>query len=282
MQLMQVLVNLVVNARDAMPHGGKLTIETENVTLTDDYIDRHSHVKPGEFVLLAVSDTGSGLSEDARAHLFEPFFTTKELGKGTGLGLATSYGIVKQSGGFIFPYSEQGRGATFKVYLPRATAEIRAMPERDRERVTSIDVSALPRGVETVLLVEDNDLLRQMATETLERHGYTVFGARDGVEALALIERYAEQERRAVHLLLTDVIMPKMSGRELAAQFQRRFPEVRVLYMSGYASDAIVHHGMLDPGIDLLQKPYTPLALIRRVQEVLGTSTRARTGAAHS
>jgi CheY-like chemotaxis protein len=133
-----------------------------------------------------------------------------------------------------------------------------------------------------VLLVEDNDLLRQMATETLERHGYTVFGARDGVEALALIERYAEQERRAVHLLLTDVIMPKMSGRELAAQFQRRFPEVRVLYMSGYASDAIVHHGMLDPGIDLLQKPYTPLALIRRVQEVLGTSTRARTGAAHS
>jgi two-component system cell cycle sensor histidine kinase/response regulator CckA len=284
MQLMQVLVNLVVNARDAMPHGGKLTIETDNVTLGEDYIDRHSHVKPGEFVMLAVSDNGCGLSDEARAHLFEPFFTTKELGKGTGLGLATSYGIVKQSGGFIFPYSEAGKGATFKVYLPRATAEIKAMPERDRdrERVSTMEVSVLPRGAETVLLVEDNDLLRQMATETLERHGYTVIAARDGVDALTLIDRQPERDRRPVHLLLTDVIMPNMSGRELAGNFQRRFPDVRVLYMSGYASDAIVHHGMLDPGIELLQKPYTPLALIRRVQEVLGTATRARTGAAHS
>ncbi len=278
MQLMQVLVNLVVNARDAMPHGGKLTIETDNVTLNEDVIDRHSHVKPGEFVLLAVSDTGAGLSDEARAHLFEPFFTTKEIGKGTGLGLATSYGIVKQSGGFIFPYSEQGSGATFKVYLPRATAEVKLMPV-ERLRAPAIEASAtvLPRGIETVLLVEDNDLLRQMATETLERHGYTVFGARDGLEALSLVER----ERRPVHLLLTDVIMPKMSGRELAAQFQKRYPDVRILYMSGYASDTIVHHGMLDPGIELLQKPYTPLALIRRVQEVLGVS-RARTGAARS
>jgi two-component system cell cycle sensor histidine kinase/response regulator CckA len=271
MQLMQVLVNLVVNARDAMPHGGKLTIETDNVSVDDDYVDRHSHVKPGEFVMLAVTDTGIGLSEEARAHLFEPFFTTKELGKGTGLGLATSYGIVKQSGGFIFPYSEPGAGATFKVYLPRATAEAKALQDR-----AIVEVSALPRGVETVLLVEDSDLLRQMATETLERHGYTVLAARDGVDALALIDR----EQRAVHLLLTDVIMPKMSGRELAARFQTRFPDVRILYMSGYASDTIVHHGMLDPDIELLQKPYTPIALIRRVQEVLGRSTRAR--AAHS
>ena len=270
MQLMQVLVNLVVNARDAMPQGGKLTIETDNVALTEDYIDRHPHVKPGEFVMLAVSDTGAGLSDEARAHLFEPFFTTKELGKGTGLGLATSYGIIKQSGGFIFPYSEPGNGATFKVYLPRAFADFKSP---DHPGVA--EASALPRGCETVLLVEDNDLLRQMATETLERHGYTVIAARDGVDALSLIE----SERRSVHLLLTDVIMPKMSGRELADHFQRRFPDVRILYMSGYATDTIVHHGMLDPGIDLLQKPYTPLALIRRVQEVLGTTSRARTGA---
>jgi len=296
-QLMQVLVNLVVNARDAMPHGGKLTIETDNVALTEEYIDRHSHAKPGEFVMLAVSDNGCGLSDEARAHLFEPFFTTKELGKGTGLGLATSYGIVKQSGGFIFPFSEVGKGATFKVYLPRTTAEIKAMPDReqrererdrDRDRVTerhnvsTMEVSTLPRGAETVLLVEDNDLLRQMATETLERHGYTVIAARDGVDALAMIDRQPERDRRPVHLLLTDVIMPNMSGRELAGHFLNRFPDVRVLYMSGYASDAIVHHGMLDPGIELLQKPYTPLALIRRVQEVLGTAGRARTGAAHS
>jgi two-component system cell cycle sensor histidine kinase/response regulator CckA len=273
MQLMQVLVNLVVNARDAMPHGGKLTIETDNVALAEDYIDRHPHVKPGEFVMLAVSDTGAGLSDEARAHLFEPFFTTKELGKGTGLGLATSYGIVKQSGGFIFPYSEPGNGAVFKVYLPRAVSDVKAVPER----TPSVE-AVPPRGYETVLLVEDNDLLRQMATETLERHGYTVIAARDGVEALTLID----SERRAVHLLLTDVIMPKMSGRELAEHFQRRFPDVRILYMSGYASDTIVHHGMLDPGIDLLQKPYTPMALIRRVQDVLGTTSRARTGAART
>ncbi len=269
MQLMQVLVNLVVNARDAMPHGGKLTIETDNVTVDEDYVDRHSHVKPGEFVMLAVSDTGVGLSDDARAHLFEPFFTTKELGKGTGLGLATSYGIVKQSGGFIFPYSEPGAGATFKVYLPKAAAEPKAVQDR---ATVELYASALPRGAETVLLVEDSDLLRQMATETLERHGYTVIAARDGVEALMLIDR----ESRHVHLLLTDVIMPKMSGRELAARFQSRFPDVRVLYMSGYASDTIVHHGMLDPDIELLQKPYTPLALIRRVQEVLARTNRAR------
>jgi two-component system, cell cycle sensor histidine kinase and response regulator CckA len=274
MQLMQVLVNLVVNARDAMPHGGKLTIETDNVALTDDYVDRHPHVKPGEFVMLAVSDTGAGLSDEARAHLFEPFFTTKELGKGTGLGLATSYGIIKQSGGFIFPYSEPGTGATFKVYLPRAFSDVK-VPDHP----IAVEASALPRGCETVLLVEDNDLLRQMATETLERHGYTVIAARDGVDALAMIDRQPERDRRPVHLLLTDVIMPKMSGRELAEHFQRRYPEVRILYMSGYATDTIVHHGMLDPGIDLLQKPYTPLALIRRVQEVLGSTTRARTGA---
>jgi len=235
-------------------------------------------VRPGGLFLRAVSETGAGLSDEARAHLFEPFFTTKELGKGTGLGLATSYGIVKQSGGFIFPYSEQGSGAMFKVYLPRATAEVKAMPTgRERATVIEATTTALPRGRETVLLVEDNDLLRQMATETLERYGYTVLGARDGLEALSLIER----ERGPVHLLLTDVIMPKMSGRELAAHFQSRYPDVRVLYMSGYASDTIVHHGMLDPGIELLQKPYTPLALIRRVQDVLGTS-RARTGVAHS
>jgi two-component system cell cycle sensor histidine kinase/response regulator CckA len=277
MQLMQVLVNLVVNARDAMPHGGTLTIETSNVALAEDYIDRHSHVKPGEFVLLSVTDTGVGLSDMARAHLFEPFFTTKELGKGTGLGLATSYGIVKQSGGFIVPNSEQGKGATFKVYLPRAAGESKPATASTLERTTAAEVAALPRGVETVLLVEDSDLLRQLATETLERHGYTVLAARDGVDALALIER----DPCAVQLLLTDVIMPKMSGRELAAHFRHRFPDVRILYMSGYASDTIVHHGMLDPDIELLQKPYTPIALIRRVQEVLGTAA-SRTRAARS
>ena len=270
MQVMQVLVNLVVNARDAMPRGGKLTIETDNVVVDTAYLQGHPHVFPGEFVMLAVSDTGIGIADEVKPHLFEPFFTTKDVGKGTGLGLATSYGIIKQGGGFIWPYSEQGQGATFKVYLPRAMAAVAAVPETTRP-----DATSLPRGHETVLVVEDSDLLRQMASETLLRQGYTVLAARDGVEALNLLAR----DPRPVHLLLTDVIMPKMSGRELASRFRAQFPDVRVLYMTGYASDAIVHHGVLEPGVELLQKPYTPLALIRRVQEVLqGRAMKAGIG----
>jgi PAS domain S-box-containing protein len=260
MQVMQVLVNLVVNARDAMPKGGKLTIETDNVAIDRQYLDGHAHVTPGDFVMLAVSDTGVGIADEIKPHLFEPFFTTKAVGKGTGLGLATSYGIIKQSGGFIWPYSERGSGATFKVYLPRAADAAISVSE-----ATRIDAASLPRGYETVLVVEDSDLLRQMAVETLQRQGYTVLAARDGVAALELVKR----EPRPVHLLLTDVIMPKMSGRELAIRFRTQFPDVRVLYMTGYASDTIVHHGVLEPGVELLQKPYTTLALIRRVQEVL-------------
>jgi two-component system cell cycle sensor histidine kinase/response regulator CckA len=270
MQVMQVLVNLVVNARDAMPNGGKLTIETDNVLVDSAYLDGHAHVCPGDFVMLAVSDTGVGMSDEVKAHLFEPFFTTKDVGKGTGLGLATSYGIIKQGGGFIWPYSEQGSGATFKVYLPRAADGAVAAPEKTRS-----DATSLPRGSETVLVVEDSDLLRQLASETLLRQGYTVLAARDGVEALNLLAR----DPRPVHLLLTDVIMPKMSGRELAGRFRLLLPDVRVLYMTGYASDAIVHHGVLEPGVEMLQKPYTPLALIRRVQEVLPGRTPLRAGA---
>jgi PAS domain S-box-containing protein len=270
MQVMQVLVNLVVNARDAMPKGGKLTIETDNVLVDNEYLDGHAHVTPGDFVMLAVSDTGVGIADSVKPHLFEPFFTTKDVGKGTGLGLATSYGIIKQGGGFIWPYSEEGSGATFKVYLPRAADGVVAAKEVPRP-----DATSLPRGTETVLVVEDSDLLRQMASETLLRQGYTVLAARDGVEALNLLAR----DPRPVHLLLTDVIMPKMSGRELASRFRLLLPDVRVLYMTGYASDAIVHHGVLEPGVEMLQKPYTPLALIRRVQEVLHGRTPLRAGA---
>jgi two-component system cell cycle sensor histidine kinase/response regulator CckA len=256
-QLEQVLVNLVLNARDAMPRGGKLTLETTNTELDPGYVEDHTGAKAGPHVLLAVTDTGAGMDPETAAHLFEPFFTTKEVGKGTGLGLATVYGIVKQSDGYIMVYSEPGHGTTFKIYLPRVAAAEPAPPPALRPTVT--------RGSETVLVVEDEEAVRSLSRRALEAGGYTVLAAADGADAVRLVERYGGP----IHLVLTDVVMPGMSGRELADRLVQRRPGLRVLYMSGYPGDAIVHRGALDPGTAFLQKPFMPDDLTRKVREVL-------------
>ena len=258
-QLEQVIVNLAVNARDAMPAGGRLTLETQNVDLDAAYAAEHRTVVPGAYVVIAVSDTGTGMSADTQSHIFEPFFTTKEVGKGTGLGLATVYGIVKQSGGSIWVYSELGHGTTIKVYLPRVEepAESLAAP-------AIVDAASL-RGTETILLVEDEPAVRGVARQVLARQGYTVLEAPDGPTALTIIGAGGPR----VDLVLTDVVMPGMSGRTLADKLRQRYPGLRVLYMSGYTDDAIVRHGMLEPGLAYLQKPFRPDALVQRVREVL-------------
>jgi len=257
-QLEQVVVNLAVNARDAMPGGGKLTIETQNVDLDEEYAGGHVSAQPGSYVMLAVSDTGSGMDAVTQARIFEPFFTTKEKGKGTGLGLATVYGIVKQSGGWIWVYSEPGHGTTFKIYLPRVTeAAAPAAPSP----VLPISV----RGSETVLLVEDDEMIRALVQKVLKANGYTTLVAESGPAAL----RLAGQHDGRIHLLMTDVVMPGMNGREVAERLAPAHAGIEVLYLSGYTDDAIVHHGVLEPGIAFLQKPFTPAVLVRKVREVL-------------
>jgi CheY-like chemotaxis protein len=254
-----VIMNLAVNARDAMPQGGKLTIETANMDLDEAYARGHGvELEPGPYVMLVVSDTGIGMDEETQSQLFEPFFTTKGKGKGTGLGLATVYGIVKQSGGFIWVYSEPGQGTTFKIYLPRAEAEGEALP---KNQVSKEDLT----GSETILLVEDNESVRHMARRTLDRYGYRVLEAKDGEEAV----RVSEEHEGTIHLMLTDVVMPGMSGRELAEKLQSERLKMKVLYMSGYMDNAIVHHGILEPGTNFIHKPFTPESLARKVQEVL-------------
>jgi len=257
-QFEQVLVNLVVNARDAMPRGGKLTIEISTEQLDTDYVAFHPEVKPGEYVMLAVSDTGVGMTDDVRTHIFEPFFTTKEDGKGTGLGLATCYGIVKQVGGHIWVYSEIGHGTTFKVYLPRVYGEATNTLGRKKQ---------LPAkgGTETILLIEDESLVRAITVQTLLERGYRVLEATGGEDALYL----AAQQEGDIDLVLTDVVMPKMSGREIADELKLRYPDLKVLFMSGYTEDAIVHHGELEPGIAFLPKPFTPDSLARKVRSML-------------
>src|SRR6266480_2292259 len=258
-QLEQVIMNLAVNARDAMPNGGKLTLETANVDLDDAYAADHYPARAGPFVMLAVSDTGTGMSEETQAHMFEPFFTTKEKGKGTGLGLATVYGIIKQSGGFIWVYSEVGHGTTFKLYLPRVEelAERAAAPAAARTRPA--------RGTETVLVVEDEAPVRNVARQVLERHGYTVLEAPSAEAALDIATRYSG----TIHLLLTDVVMPGLNGRELASRLADLRPDARVIFMSGYTDDAVTRHGVLEPGSAYVQKPFTPDAIARKVREVL-------------
>ena len=257
-QLEQVVVNLAVNARDAMPAGGKLTIETQNVELDEEYAQGHVSAQPGSYVMIAVTDTGSGMDAVTQARIFEPFFTTKEKGKGTGLGLATVYGIVKQSGGWIWVYSEPGHGTTFKIYLPRVTeAAAPAAPSP----VQPVSV----RGSETVLLVEDDEMIRALVQKVLKANGYATLVAESGPAAL----RLAGQHDGRIHLLMTDVVMPGMNGREVAERVASAHAGIKVLYLSGYTDDAIVHHGVLEPGIAFLQKPFTPALLVRKVREVL-------------
>jgi PAS domain S-box-containing protein len=256
-QIEQVILNLAVNARDAMPQGGKLTIETANVELDSEYVQTHALSTSGPHVMLGVSDTGCGMDRETLSHVFEPFFTTKEQGKGTGLGLATVYGIVRQSGGNIWAYSEPGKGTTFKVYLPRVQETVAAASPEGRE--------ASPRGSETILVVEDDAAVRPLVRGVLLSKGYTVLEASRGDEALSV----SESHRGPIELLVTDIVMPVMTGRDLAEQLLLRHPETKVLYMSGYTNDAIVHHGVLKEGAAFLQKPFTPDALARKVREVL-------------
>jgi signal transduction histidine kinase/ActR/RegA family two-component response regulator len=257
-QLEQVIINLAVNSRDAMPKGGKLIIELRNADIDPQFVARHLAVEPGPYVLLAVTDTGIGIPPDVQQHLFEPFFTTKEKGRGTGLGLSTSYGIVKQNRGEILVYSEVGIGTTFKIYLPRVDepAEV--------ERMSATE-TPLRRGTETILIVEDEEGVRRVLEEMLTQQGYRVLVAASGPEALAL----SEKEHGIIDLLITDVIMPKMSGRELADQLCGYRPGLKVLFVSGYTDSAIVHHGILEQGTVFLQKPFTPEQIAGKVRHVL-------------
>jgi nitrogen-specific signal transduction histidine kinase/CheY-like chemotaxis protein len=257
-QFEQVLLNLVVNARDAMPDGGTLRLETANASLDEHYCATHSQVRPGPYVMLAVSDTGVGMDPAVKQRLFEPFFTTKPVGKGTGLGLATIFGAVKQAGGTIEVYSEPGQGSTFKVYLPRVAAS----PEESARETAP---SGIPRGQETILLVEDETCVRDVALAVLRRLGYTVLTAADGAEGLA---RAAVHEG-PIHLLMTDVVMPGMNGREMAERLLQQRPEVKVLFTSGYTEDIVVHHGVLDARLEFIGKPYSLSALASKVREIL-------------
>jgi two-component system, cell cycle sensor histidine kinase and response regulator CckA len=254
----QVIVNLAVNARDAMPNGGKLTIETANVMLDADYTDQHVGVIPGVYVMLAISDTGCGIEAEVRQHIFEPFFTTKEIGKGTGLGLSTCYGIIKQHGGHIWVYSEVGQGTTFKIYLP-------PLDELPGAELRPDEALVVLLGSETVLLVEDEPLVRELATTILHAQGYTVLAASNGEEALGVVHATAG----TIDLLVTDVVMPGMRGKVLAQQLTSIYPHIKVLFISGYATDAITQHGQLEPGAHFLSKPFTRTALARKVREVL-------------
>ena len=255
----QVVMNLAVNSRDAMPGGGVLTIETSNVVLDEEYTRQHLEMMKGEYVLLAVSDTGVGMDTATQERIFEPFFTTKEKGKGTGLGLATVYGIVKQSEGFVYCYSEAGKGTTFRLYFPRVAAESEQPAPAERKPARA------PRGSEVILLVEDDEAVRRVTASILEKGGYTVISERSGAAALQKLSELAERPR----LLVTDVVMPGMDGRELALKVSALSPEIRVLFISGYTENAIVHHGVLEEGVEFIAKPFTSGHLLHRVRTVL-------------
>ena len=259
-QLTQVIVNLAVNARDAMPNGGSLTIQTRNIELDEDYAARHFPIRPGAFVMLEVTDTGSGIDDEVIEHIFEPFYTTKEVGKGTGLGLATVYGIVKQSGGFIWADSEIGDGTSFKIYLPRV--DRKSSPEE-----TANAADNAPHGAETILIVEDEDLVRDMSRQILEECGYTIIEARNGIEALEIVRNATAP----IDLLLTDVVMPLMGGRELSEKLTRTHPQIAVLFTSGYTDDAIIRQGIVETNTNFIEKPFTYNGLAQKVRQVLDT-----------
>ena len=259
-QLEQVIINLVINAKDAMPEGGRLIVETANEDLNGNYFYKHGikEKQPGLYVMLAVSDTGTGIDKETREHIFEPFFTTKQIGKGTGLGLSTVYGIVKQNNGFIWVYSEPGQGTTFKIYLPKVKVDM-AFKKKERHSITKLD------GSEIILIVEDDTSLRKLTQKALQQHGYILLEAENGEHALRVAEAYDG----TIDLMITDVVMPRMSGKETADKLQPLYPKMKVIYMSGYTDNAIVHHGVLAPGLHFLEKPFTPEGLAKKVREVL-------------
>ena len=258
-QMEQIIMNLTINARDAMPMGGKITIETVNMDLDESYLREHGIEElPGSYVMLTVSDTGSGMDKKTQEHIFEPFYTTKGVGEGTGLGLSTVYGIVKQSNGFVWVYSEPGHGSTFKVYLPKAKGDVE-VEEKKRASVSELG------GSETVLIVEDDKSLRKLARTLLKQRGYTILEAENGEDAL----KVSKEHEGPIDLLITDVVMPQMSGKETAERLQPLYPHMKVIYMSGYTDNAIVRHGVLAPGLNFLEKPFSPEALARKVREVL-------------
>jgi CheY-like chemotaxis protein len=257
-QLEQVLLNLAVNARDAMPRGGKLTIETKNVELENGYAKLHVNARPGSYVLLAASDTGCGMTEEVKKRIFEPFFTTKGVGEGTGLGLATVFGIVSQADGRVEVYSEVNFGTSFKIYLPRINKAV-------KPRGDSVHLDAIPGGTESILLVEDEIGLRGLLSQVLKDCGYSVYAVASGIKALQLTQEYTS----TFDLIVTDVVMPGMSGRQMVEQLVARYPKVKVIYMSGYTDDAVVRHGILHEQVPYLQKPFLPAALASKVREVL-------------
>jgi CheY-like chemotaxis protein len=258
-QFEQVLVNLAINARDAMPNGGKLILEMSNVSFDSDYIYRHTDISPGNYVMVAVSDTGCGMQPDIRERIFEPFFTTKAKSGGTGLGLSTVHGIIKESKGYILVYSELDKGTTFKIYLPMIEEEAISPPPRD-------EIGYLPKGDETILLVEDETSVRNLTAQVLREQGYTVLEAANGSDALNVVRDRAAEE---IHLLFTDVVMPQVGGRELAEQLKTIRPNTKILFTSGYPDSTIIYQGLLDPDVDFIAKPLSPSTVARKVREVL-------------
>jgi PAS domain S-box-containing protein len=270
-QIEQVLMNLVVNAKDAMPNGGTITLRSANVRLDDEARREYGSIRPGRYVLLSVSDTGCGMDPETRSRIFEPFFTTKEKGKGTGLGLSTVYGIIKQISGYVFVQTEPGQGSTFTIYLPlvEEAAELAPQP---------LDDKAVNGGGETILLAEDEESVRQLVSETLTAKGYRVLEAERGEVAL----RIAAETKESIQMLITDVVMPGLGGRELAQKLCSADPQLKVLFLSGYTEDAIIHQGVLEPGLAFLQKPFTLQMLVRKVQETLrsGSGLKAKSQSA--
>jgi len=260
-QMEQIIMNLVVNARDAMPTGGKITIETSNVEIDGEYAARHPGTKPGAHVMLSVTDTGCGMDAKTKARIFEPFFTTKEFGKGTGLGLSTVYGIVKQSGGSVWVYTEPGIGSTFKIYLPCVDSVFEVASPNDQ-------VEHVKAGSQTILIVEDEAALLEVTCQSLKEVGYAILAAQGPAEAI----RMSENHPGTIHLMVTDVIMPEMSGAQLAGHLSSLRPEMKVLYVSGYTDDTIVRHGVLETGLSFLQKPFSPKTLAQKVGELLATA----------